>query len=402
MIPVLLVAGLLLVIAQLHRSSGSVIASELNRLFELDAATIGLVMGAMFLASAVVQIPVGLAFDRFGTRRTVTALGGLALLGTLVFGLSDGAWGLALGRFLIGSGFGGTITAIFLLAMRWAPPERFTTVAATVIALGSALGGLLATAPLALMLAAVGWRTTFITIGALTLISTLLYHLIVRDAPRETRSRSSIAGLREGLAGLRAVVADPTLRRMLAMGATFIAPFATVTGLWASPYLQDVHGLAPASASYVLFAMVATYNLGTLAYGLLDRWTRGRKPVVMGGALTSALVMAVLVVWPAPPVALAVLMLVLFAAANPYYVVLTAHCREFVPVERTGRAITTLNLCGLGGAFVAQWVSGLLVAASADSTGLGSSSGYRAVFALIALSLLVALAIYRKVPERPG
>jgi MFS family permease len=68
MLPVLTVAGVLLVTAQMHRFGGGVIAGEQHRVYDLGAGEIGLIMGAMPLASAVVQVPVGLAFDRFGTR----------------------------------------------------------------------------------------------------------------------------------------------------------------------------------------------------------------------------------------------------------------------------------------------------------------------------------------------
>ena len=153
MLRVLTVAGALLVIAQLHRASGGVVALELNRAFGLGAGR-----------------------DRLRDRRDDARLGGRAaagrprlrslrhpadglgdgrcsaLLGTLLFAAADGFVGLALARFLIGAGFAGAVTSIMLLAMHWAPPERFATVAATVLALSSLVGGLLATTPLALAL----------------------------------------------------------------------------------------------------------------------------------------------------------------------------------------------------------------------------------------------------------
>src|SRR5690606_25079591 len=183
MIRVLAVAGALLVIAQLHRAGGGVISSELHRTFGLAGTEIGVVIGTMLLASALAQVPIGLAFDRFGTRRAAAALALVALAGTLVFGSAGGSVGLALGRFLIGIGFGGVITVIMLLAMRWAPPERFATVAATTIASASLFGGLLGTAPLALALQRLGWTATFAGIALLTGLVAVLVLLVARDAP---------------------------------------------------------------------------------------------------------------------------------------------------------------------------------------------------------------------------
>jgi predicted MFS family arabinose efflux permease len=401
MFRVLIVAGSLLVVAQLYRLGGGIISSELHRTFGLGPGEIGIVMGAMFLASALVQLPMGIAFDRFGTRRTVFASALIGLAGMLLFALAGGMVGLALGRALIGAGFAGVVTAILLLTMRWAPPERYATTAATVLAGSSALAGLLATAPLALALQRIGWAPTFAAITLATAAITLLFHLLVQDAPPgagpQGRARESIADQVRGLYG---VLADRQLRRVLAMGFCAIAPFSCVGGLWAGPYLQAVHGLDLTEASYVILGMVTTFNLGTLAYGPLDRWLGSRRRVVLGGSFASMALIALLALWPGPGLTAVLVLLHLFALAAPFYVTLTAHSRSFVPLERAGRLITTLNLCALLGAFAAQWLTGLLVGLGGGQ-GLGSDAGFRLAFGFVTLMLLAALSVYRHAPERP-
>ena len=131
-----------------------------------------------------------------------------------------------------------------LLAMRWAPRERFATVVASVIASASLLGGLLGTAPLAFALQHLGWPSTFGAIALLTLLGAGLASAMIRDAPEGDRAASpGRESLLESLRGLRAILADRALRPLLIMGVCTIAPFACVGGLWAGPYLQDVHGL---------------------------------------------------------------------------------------------------------------------------------------------------------------
>ena len=226
MFRVLTVAGALLVIAQLHRASGGVVALELDRSFGLGAGQIGLVIGAMLLASAAAQLPAGLAFDRFGARRTVTAMVTLALLGTLLFARATSFIGLAAGRFLIGAGFAGVVASIMLLAMRWAPPERFATVAATVLALGSLVGGLLATTPLALALHRFGWTPTYLAIDLLCALALLVACALLRDSPAAATVRGAgRESLAESLRGLGSLLGDPDLRRIFAMAACTIAPF---------------------------------------------------------------------------------------------------------------------------------------------------------------------------------
>ena len=335
MLPVLTVAGVLLVTAQMHRFGGGVIAGELHRVFDLGAGEIGLIMGAMPLASAVVQVPVGLAFDRFGTRLTVSFLSLVALLGTLILALAEGAAGLAVGRFLIGAGLAAVVTALLLLTMRWAPPERYASVAATVMAAASMAGGLLATVPLGFFLQRAGWTPTFLGIALITLAVIALCFMVLRDAPPGSEARGTRPeSVGESLRGLWAVLADPDVRRIMAMATCVIAPFMCVGGLWAGPYLQVVHGLDPAQASWVLLAMITTANVGTFVYGPLDRRLGGRRKVVLGGAVATMAMLGALALWPGPSLWLAIAMLL---PARGGHAVLR-HADRAQPQLRAGRA----------------------------------------------------------------
>ena len=69
-----------------------------------DPALVGLALGAYGLTQALLQLPLGLASDRFGRKRVIVA--GLAVFaaGSLVAALADSVWGLLLGRALQGAG----------------------------------------------------------------------------------------------------------------------------------------------------------------------------------------------------------------------------------------------------------------------------------------------------------
>jgi predicted MFS family arabinose efflux permease len=247
-----------------------------------------------------------------------------------------------------------------------------------------------------------GWTATFLGISLMTLVVIGLCATVMRDGPPGSEARSTRPeSLTESLRGLLAVLADVNVRRIMVMATCVIAPFMCVGGLWAGPYLLVVHGLDPVEASWMLLGMITIANVGTLAYGPLDRWLGGRRKVVLGGASATMVMLAALALWPAPGLRLAIVMLLLFAVATPFYVMLTAHSRGFVAVERTGRVLTTINLFALGSAFVAQWLTGLLVALPGGSDGLGTEAGFRLAFGFLALMLLGAIVVYRPAPERP-
>jgi len=58
--------SLLFVLSQFYRASSAVIASELVRDLSLSPQDLGLLSSVFFYAFALVQIPMGMAIDRFG------------------------------------------------------------------------------------------------------------------------------------------------------------------------------------------------------------------------------------------------------------------------------------------------------------------------------------------------
>src|SRR3989304_8771485 len=89
-------------LSQWFRSVNAVVSADLIRELSLDAWTVGLLTSSYFLAFSIGQIPVGVALDRFGPRRTESFLLLFAAVGALVFARSAGTLRPMLGRGAIG------------------------------------------------------------------------------------------------------------------------------------------------------------------------------------------------------------------------------------------------------------------------------------------------------------
>lgn len=403
----MLLMGLYLVFVQINRSGGAVMASELMSVRAYHPAEVGTIMGSMFLASAVVQLPAGVLYDRLGPRVMLSALNVIAVAGLLLFAFADSVAGMTLGRTLIGIGHGTVIAGIYILAVAWVPAERVATAAATVIGVGGGIGALLATTPLAIAMTGLGFAATFATLSLLTLMFSATILLGVRGAPGAgdvSRERAA-EGVGQSLRGLWEVASDRNLWPIFVMGGCFTAPFLTIGGLWAGPYLRDVYALTKTQSSYVLLAMMMALYVGYVAYGPMDRIFNTRKRVVLGGVTGMLACLLALSAVPNLPLEVVVVLLIVFSFCSPFFVTLAAHCRGFVPVERVGRAISCINLTGLVSVFVMQLAAGLLVEGIATGDGRAEDTGYRLVFAMVALVLMATGAIYsrvRDVPVRPA
>ena len=385
--------GFFLTMVQVNRVGGSVVANALSSIHQLTPAEIGVVIGVMFLSSALVQIPFGIMLDRFGARRMIVGWSSVAIIGMAIFGLAETSSGLTVGRTLIGIGHGASITGVYLLALAWASPERVASVAATTIAVAGALGGMIGTAPLAASIQYVGFTDTFLYLAAVSLLSSILIWFFVDDRPPGARIENTKENSKTAILGLLEVIKDRNLWPIFAMALCFSVPFATIGGLWVGPFLRDIHGLSPTSAGSIIFLMVLCVNLGTYIYGPLDRIFNTRKWVVLTGVGLMIVNLLGLAIFPTTHIAFIVVMLCVFSISSPIFVTLAGHCRGYVPENYAGRALTFVNFLGVGFIFILQSLTGSLVEVFLvdDHSML---SGYRLVFGIVAMVLFISGTLY--------
>jgi predicted MFS family arabinose efflux permease len=376
-------------LSQFYRVSNSVIAPELMRDLGLSARQLGWAGSAFFFALLAMQVPVGMWFDRYGARRTVAALSVLAVLGALWIAAAGDAADLIGGRAMVGVGCAASFMSAVFLCSRWFEPAKLATALSWVFA-ASNIGTLAAATPLAWIAATVGWRNGFLGLAAVTVVVAIAFYAVVRDRPPDQPvppARSET--LREVIKGLLEVWTTPGLAPVLAMHFFAYATMLTVLGVWGGPYLYDVHELDAVERGNVLLAMGIAQILGILAYGPMDRLLRSRKRVVLGGAVLSMVLLAVLALWPRPPLAITTALLTAFCFFCAFGTVIVAQGRALFPDRLAGRGVTTVNMAqGLGLAVLPALV-GYIVEAFGNS-----DMAYRVAFGVLGFGLVLGASVY--------
>ena len=266
----------------------------------------------------------------------------------------------------------------------------------------SMLGIAAAGTPLALAADRFGWRAAFAGMGLVQGAVGLLFYALVRDDPpgRAARPRST-EGLIVAASGFLTILRLPGLARVLALQTVAYAVLATMMGLWAGPYLNDVHGLAVVERGNVLILMAAAQTLGVLVYGPLDRRFNTRKWVAASGATLTVAVLVALAASPEPPAGLAIALLALLSAVSGYGIVVVAHCRAFYPEALAGRGATTANMAQLLGCALMPIGTGFLAGLWPATARGYSPLAYQWIFASIAVALAAGLAVYLGARDMP-
>ncbi len=390
---------------QFNRVAGSIMTPVIDHELGLGAAAVGTAMAVYYVAGALMQIPAGLWFDRFGVRLVLPALLAVSVAGTVIFATAESSAALILGRLLIGSGYASTLVAAFVIFARWVPQEKFATVSAALLAAGS-IGGICGTAPLAWLIGEIGWRHTFVGVAGLTTVLLVAAALVLRNAPPGYRaSGRPPANLRESLSGLRDVLRHRDMRYLLILSLVTYGPQMTVLGLWGGAFLGDTYGLDNNQRGLVLLALATINALSLLLWGPLDRLLDSRKTVAIAAYLLQGGLFIAIAASAGQGLAWTLALLCLLAATFGGYVVVQSHCRALFPDSMVGRANTSLNLAAILGVAAMQWLSSLIVGAlpAGAAGGLADPDAYRLAFGAIGLTCWLAVGLYTRVRDvRPS
>lgn len=397
----------LFLIAFFHRPAPGVIAKELMQAFGIPGAMVGLLSATYFYSYAALMIPAGVLVDTFGVRRVV-ALGGAVMgVGTLAMA---GAWNtppLFAGRFVVGLGATVTFVGALKVAALWFPASRFGTLSALTATVGI-LGSLGATAPLAWLVARLGWRAAFVVIALGTFAGALLCARVVRDrpAPGGAAARSMTLG-EVGYGALEVLRNRHTWPPFVA----FFFFYAAIGNmmLWVIPYLRDVYGMATTRAAlYATATSLALLVAGPLTGWLSDRVVRRRKLpyLAMTVAHLGTWTLFVLTLGAVP---LGWLYALLFAmgAVGGAFVLTWPIAREVNPPDLAGVAVAVANMGGFLGAALTQGPLGAVLdarwaGAMVEGARVYPLEAYRAAFAVCAAFVLAAALAILFVRETGG
>jgi MFS family permease len=344
-----------------------VAAFEAERRYHVGAGALSAFTAVQLGVYLAMQVPVGLAADRIGPRRSLAAGMGAIAAGEAVFALS-GTLGAGLaGRALIGLGDAFVFINVLRVAHTWFEPGRAALLTALTSLLG-ALGQLLTTVPAHLALDGLGWTTTFAGAAAVTAVLAAGALRVVRDAPaaRTADDGASPPPPQDAvLATLRAAWSGRRTRMGFWAHFGLMTPFVTMTALWGYPWLVQAQGIPRETAATWLALSIVSLCAAAPFVGRLG----GRGPAMQ---VRMALVTATLLVlawsavlaWPGgrPPHALIIAALAISGVGSAVSVVAFMLARAGNPAHVAGSATGLVNCGGFLAGSLAILAAGLVLA----------------------------------------
>ena len=370
-------------VAVFHRASLGVAAVEAQERFSAGASAVSLFLVLQLAVYAALQVPVGVALDRFGSRRLILAGALTMAVGQLVLAVAADVPTAVAARVLVGAGDAMTFISVLRVVSLWFPGRTVPLITQLTGILGQ-VGSIVAAYPLVAVLQGTSWQTTFLGAAATGVLVGALVLVALRDAPVGTHL-PPLASLTDLRATLSAAWREPGTR--IGLYTHFVTQFSgTVFALlWGYPFLVFGQGRSPAVAASLLTLLVVVGMLvGPLLGRLCGRWPLRRSVLVFGILASTATVWTVVLLWPGrAPLPLLVLLVVVLGTNGPASMIGFDYARTENPAARLGSASGLVNV----GGFVASLLAMLGIGVVLDLLTPGGSTdwslgAFKAAFAV--------------------
>ena len=374
--------------AVVHRSSFGVAGLVAAGRFGVDETVLSLFVVIQLGTYAAMQLPVGVAVDHWGPRRTLTVGSVLMAVGQLVMTFAPNVGVALAARVLIGSGDAAIFVSAVRLVATWFDRRRVPLLT-QLTGIAGQLGQIVTAVPFTFVLHRYGWRPAFASLVVLGAVASVVVRAGVRDTPDGT---APVAGPSR-FAGLGDTVRHPGT--WLGFWTHMIGGTSgnVVVLMWGVPFLVEGQGLSPAAAGGLLTINVV---VGIVMGPIVGEYT-ARHPVrrswavlAVAAGTTFGWLLVLLPTTPRPVWQLA-LFLALISVGGPASLIGLDFAATSNPPHRTGSAQGIANM----GGFVSGVLVMLAVGVVLDHRSPGRApvlGDYRVALSVVFVPLVVALA----------
>ena len=358
---------LLTVLLYVDRACISVAKEEISSDLGFDMKQFGWVMAIFTLGYALFQTPSGNLADKKGPRVVITSIVTIWSALTAITGLAWNYVSMLIIRFLFGAGEAGAFPSLSKVVFNWFPLKERGIIQGVNFS-GSRLGAAVGIPMVAVLIANVGWRNSFYIFGAAGVFFGLLWYLLFRDKPENSKLVSEsekeyiIANRQQSSKTKPDPIPFTTLVKTKEMKLTMLQYICSnftfyFTLTWMFPYIKEKFALSPVEASIYASVPLFAGFFGNLFSGLLvdaifkaGNLSKSRRLPAIIGFILAAFGMVMVTMSGTPLMSVVFLAIAVFGAdmtLSPSW----AFCID-IGKENAGSVSGTMNMAGNLGAFV--------------------------------------------------
>lgn len=276
------------------------IFDQLQLDFNLTATRVASLGTIVLSIYGILQFFIGPCMDYFGTNRIFIAGGFLLCVGSLLFSISHSIFLLFFSRILVGFGASVAYLGIVKKTDELFGHDLFPVMLGLGLFLGYS-GGLFATLPFERLVCAFGWRNTifYLTVILLFVVTVILTQFATQHQLGHQKNSVSFLDIKNVLLNKK------SYPLIISVSINFTIYFL-FQGILGKKILQDTSGISSKIAASFTFSMMAIIMIFVLIWGVLTRFVKNKKRLVVHLCLISmlscVLMLLNLVFWKTPAV----------------------------------------------------------------------------------------------------
>ena len=368
-------------VSVIQRSTMGVAALSATERFDTGATALSSVAAGQLAIYALMQIPAGIALDRFGARRLIIFGSLVTGLGNLVVALTEQLPLAVFGRMIVGFGDAFVFISMIRLINGWVRGPRATMLTQLFANLGQ-LGQIVSAIPFAYLLGIAGWSVSFGAAASLAFIASSLGLLLLRDEPGFTKQIDGFEGV---FRLFRENLADPFTRKAFWVHFTLQSSGSVFILLWGYTFLVQGEGLSRPLASSLLSSFVFIgFFVGPILSAICVRHPASRHRLVT--AVYSIIFLAWMIIILSPgvnPTWQVILLVLSIGIGGPASMVAFDYSRTSIPQLRLGTSNGIIN----SGGFVATFITMFLVGVALDLIQRFELSGGASLYSLASFKM---------------
>lgn len=278
--------------------SPSVMVQQLMHAFKLNALELGNLSASYFYIYTIMQIPVGILYDRFGVRWIMITAMAICTFGAFMFGLAPSLGFAVFARFLMGLGSAFAFVGVLKIAATYMSGNRLAMLVGLTTGLGM-VGAMIANVSLTKLEATLGWRGAMHVTGVLGVVITIALAICLirfkESNHRKNKQHKSIAPLLWHLLG--AIKRRPVWINAIIAFLLYV-PVAVFAELWGIPYLKQGLKFSPMTASVINSMLFFGMALGAPFIGYLSDRYKIRKPFLLLCGIVGCVILALIIYIP--------------------------------------------------------------------------------------------------------
>lgn len=312
----------------------NIMLNDIMEQFGIGAATFGQFSGVYYISYSLMHLPIGIALDRYGPRKVMTACILCTVIGLTPLLFAEHWAYPIMGRFLIGLGSSAAILGVFKIIRMTFDERRFPRMLSLSVMIGL-IGAIYGGGPLGYMRENFGYQEVvqLFVVGGLILAA--FTYWIVPDI-KSVSEKTVIADIREVLGNGRVVWS-------CLFAGLMVGPLEGFADVWGTVFLKQAYGFEGTLATSMPSMIFVGMCFGAPLLSLIAEKSGSYLATIIGAGAAMAVCFASMLIWQLPSWALSANFIIV-GVCSAYQILAIYKASTYVREQVAGLTTAVANM----------------------------------------------------------